>query len=46
MFVIPSVVIGGQIGPRVIRDVDAEKLKVYISVMLIFVSLLIFSRLV
>jgi uncharacterized membrane protein YfcA len=46
VFVLPSVVIGGQIGPRIIKDVDAEKLKVYISVMLIFVSVLIFSRLV
>lgn len=46
IFVAPSVVIGGQIGPRVIRDVDAERLKFYISVMLIFVSVLIFSRLV
>ncbi len=44
VFVIPSVVIGGQIGPQVIRDVDAEGLKKYIAVMLIFVSLLIFSR--
>jgi uncharacterized membrane protein YfcA len=40
------VVIGGQIGPQVIRNVDAEGLKKYIAVMLIFVSLLIFSRLV
>jgi uncharacterized membrane protein YfcA len=46
VFVLPSVVIGGQIGPRIIKDVDAEKLKVYISVILIFVSVLIFSRLV
>ena len=46
IFVLPSVVIGGQIGPRIIKDANAEQLKVYISVMLIFVSVLIFSRLV
>ena len=45
VFVIPSVVIGGQIGPKVIKDVNAAHLKLYISVLLIFVSLLIFSRL-
>ena len=45
VFVLPSVVIGGQIGPRVIKDVNADHLKVYISLMLIFVGLLIFSRL-
>ncbi|MCL7415588.1 MAG: sulfite exporter TauE/SafE family protein [ANME-2 cluster archaeon] len=46
VFVLPSVVIGGQIGPGVIKDVNAAHLKLYISVLLIFVSLLIFSRLV
>ena len=45
VFVLPSVVIGGQIGPRVIKDVNADHLKVYISLILIFVGLLIFSRL-
>ncbi|MCG7848379.1 MAG: sulfite exporter TauE/SafE family protein [ANME-2 cluster archaeon] len=45
VFVLPSVVIGGQIGPRVIKDMNAAHLKLYISVLLIFVSLLIFSRL-
>ena len=45
VFVIPSVVIGGQIGPMVIKDVNTAHLKLYISVLLIFVSLLIFSRL-
>ena len=45
VFVIPSVVIGGQIGPMVIKDMNAVHLKLYISVLLIFVSLLIFSRL-
>ena len=45
VFVLPSVVIGGQIGPRVIKDVNTDHLKVYISLILIFVSLLIFSRL-
>ncbi|KAB2945765.1 MAG: Sulfite exporter TauE/SafE [Candidatus Methanoperedens nitroreducens] len=45
IFVVPSVVIGGQVGPRIIRNTNANRLKIYISVMLIFVSLLIFSRL-
>ncbi|MCL7475008.1 MAG: sulfite exporter TauE/SafE family protein [Methanosarcinales archaeon] len=45
VFVLPSVVIGGQIGPRVIKDMNAAHLKLYISVLLICVSLLIFSRL-
>ena len=46
MFVLPSVVIGGQIGPRIVRDVDVEKLKIYIGVLLVFVSGLMFSRVV
>ena len=41
IFVVPSVVIGGQLGPRVIRNVNAKWLKIYISLMLIFVSFLI-----
>ncbi|VVB94422.1 Sulfite exporter TauE/SafE [uncultured archaeon] len=45
IFVLPSVVIGGQIGPRVIRDADAKHLKIFISMVLIFVSILMFSRL-
>lgn len=45
VFVLPSVVIGGQIGPRVIRDMNATHLKLYISMLMIFVSMLIFSRL-
>lgn len=45
IFVIPSVVIGGQIGPRIIRDADVKHLKIFISMALIFVSILIFSRL-
>ena len=45
VFVLPSVVIVGQIGPRVIKDVNTDHLKVHISLILIFVSLLIFSRL-
>ncbi|MCL7413721.1 MAG: sulfite exporter TauE/SafE family protein [ANME-2 cluster archaeon] len=45
VFVFPSVVIGGQIGPRIIKDMNAAHLKLYISVLLICVSLLIFSRL-
>lgn len=45
IFVVPSVVIGGQIAPRIIRNADANRLKIYISVLLIFVSMLIFSRL-
>lgn len=45
IFVLPSVVIGGQIGPQTIKNVDANRLKIYISILLIFVSMLIFSRL-
>ena len=45
VFVVPSVIIGGQIAPRIIRNADANRLKIYISVLLIFVSFLIFSRL-
>ena len=45
VFVLPSVVVGGQIGPRLIKDVNTDHLKFYISLILIFVSLLIFSRL-
>ncbi|VVB84408.1 Sulfite exporter TauE/SafE [uncultured archaeon] len=45
IFVIPSVVIGGQIGPRIIRNADVRRLKIFISLTLIFVSILIFSRL-
>ena len=45
VFVLPSVVVGGQIGPGLIKDVNTDHLKVYISLILIFVSLLIFSRL-
>lgn len=45
IFVLPSVVIGGQIGPRIIRDADVKHLKIFISMALIFVSILIFSRL-
>jgi uncharacterized membrane protein YfcA len=44
VFVLPSVVIGGQIGPRIIKDANTDHLRVYISLILIFVSLLIFSR--
>ncbi|SNQ59455.1 sulfite exporter TauE/SafE family protein [Candidatus Methanoperedens nitratireducens] len=44
-FVLPSVVIGGQIGPRIIRNADVRHLKIFISLTLIFVSILIFSRL-
>ncbi len=45
IFVLPSVVIGGQIGPRIIRDADVKHLKIFISMASIFVSILIFSRL-
>ncbi|RZN36611.1 MAG: sulfite exporter TauE/SafE family protein [Methanosarcinales archaeon] len=45
IFVLPSVVIGGQIGPQIIRNVDVNRLKIFISLTLIFVSILIFSRL-
>jgi uncharacterized membrane protein YfcA len=45
VFVLPSVVIGGQIGPQIIRNADVNRLKIFISLMLIFVSILIFSRL-
>ncbi len=45
IFVLPSVIIGGQIGPQIIRNADVSRLKIFISLMLIFVSLLIFSRL-
>lgn len=45
IFVIPSVVIGGQIGPRIIRNANVKNLKIFISLTLIFVSFLIFSRL-
>ena len=41
IFVVPSVVIGGQLGPRVIRNINAKWLRIYISLMLIFVSFLI-----
>ncbi|MBW6470547.1 MAG: sulfite exporter TauE/SafE family protein [Methanosarcinaceae archaeon] len=41
VFVVPSVVIGGQLGPRVIRNVNAKWLKIYISLMLILVSFFI-----
>ena len=41
IFVVPSVVIGGQLGPRAIRNVNAKRLRIYISLMLIFVSFLI-----
>lgn len=44
MFVLPAVVIGGQVGPRAIRNVDTGHLKTYIALILIFVSILIFSR--
>lgn len=44
IFVLPSVVIGGQIGPQVIKNANVKHLKIYISIMLIFVSMLIFSR--
>lgn len=45
VFVIPSVVIGGQIGPQTIRGAAAGHLKIYVSIVLILVSILIFSRL-
>ncbi len=45
IFVLPSVVIGGQVGPRIIRDADGKHLKIFISMALIFVSILVFSRL-
>ncbi|MBE0524736.1 MAG: sulfite exporter TauE/SafE family protein [Methanosarcinales archaeon] len=45
VFVLPSVVIGGQIGPQTIRGLEANHLKIYISIILILVSMLIFSRL-
>ncbi|MGP8337151.1 MAG: sulfite exporter TauE/SafE family protein [Methanosarcinaceae archaeon] len=40
IFVVPSVVIGGQLGPRVIRNMNTKWLRVYISIMLILVSLI------
>lgn len=45
IFVLPSVVIGGQIGPQIIRNADLNRLRMFISLTLIFVSILIFSRL-
>ncbi len=45
IFVLPSVVIGGQIGPQIIRNADVNRLKIFISLTLIFISVLIFSRL-
>ncbi len=45
IFVLPSVVIGGQIGPQIIQNADVNRLKIFISLTLIFVSILIFSRL-
>ncbi|NJD75909.1 MAG: sulfite exporter TauE/SafE family protein [Candidatus Methanoperedens sp.] len=45
VFVVPSVIIGGQIGPQTIRGAAASHLKIYVSIMLILVSILIFSRL-
>ena len=44
IFVVPAVVIGGQVGPRVIRDVNSKHLRIYIAMMLILVSGLIFSQ--
>ncbi|HJH30105.1 MAG TPA: sulfite exporter TauE/SafE family protein [Methanosarcinaceae archaeon] len=46
IFVVPSVVIGGQLGPRVIKNINAKWLRIYISFMLIFVSFLIMCNLV
>ncbi len=45
IFVLPSVVIGGHIGPQIIRNADVNRLKIFISLTLIFVSILICSRL-
>ncbi len=45
IFALPSVVIGGQIGPQIIRNADINHIKIFISLTLIFVSILIFSRL-
>lgn len=45
IFVIPSVVIGGQIGPRTIKNANIDRMNIYISLMLIAVSMLILSRL-
>ena len=41
IFVVPSVVIDGQLGPRAIKNVNNKWLRIYISLMLIFVSFLI-----
>lgn len=46
IFVLPSVVIGGQLGPCFIRNVNPKHLRIYISIVLIVVSMLVFSRVI
>jgi len=46
IFVVPSVVIGGQLGPFAIRNVNTKWLRIYISLMLIFVSFLIANNII
>jgi uncharacterized membrane protein YfcA len=44
IWVAPGVVIGGQIGPAIARRLPVLYMKVYVGVLLIFVSILMFLR--
>ncbi|WP_406660236.1 sulfite exporter TauE/SafE family protein [Methanolobus sp. ZRKC3] len=43
-FVVPSVLIGGQLGPMAIKNVNKKALRIYISLMLILVSFFILGN--
>jgi uncharacterized membrane protein YfcA len=44
IFVVPSVLIGGQLGPMAIKNVNKKALRIYISLMLIMVSFFILGN--
>jgi len=44
IFVVPSVLIGGQLGPMAIKNVNKKALRIYISLMLILVSFFILGN--
>lgn len=44
IWVAPSVIIGGQIGPYVVKNFSKEKLKIYVACLLILVGLSVYYR--
>ncbi len=44
LYVIPGVIIGGQIGPKIAKKLNIKSLKIYISILLIVIGILMLLR--